>query len=278
MPKSLTTSLIEDEMPALIEGLKCQRGRRQWAHYFVWFFLSCTVLALFVSIAQASLAPVGIALFTLLINALVLQLYSNEEMSTLRRIGEYHDVRSIPVLMDTFFENEFPDRMYIPVLSALNKILPQVTPSDSEAFTPNHRELLHSLFLRYHDQKLNTSLIAKNHAYYRLQIEISEKLCYSLRLGALHALVQVGNEETARALKRFLQQRYRSDTQVRLQQLALTSLFELEKRLEREKDAKTLLRASSYTEDLLLRPSYAQPTEPTETLLRPAQSHAESED
>lgn len=277
-PEPPARDLAKDEMPDLLEALRRRRSTRRIAHGSVCVFLAIAIFALFLSLIQTSFTPVGVALFLLCINAIALQLQTNSEMFTLRRIANHEDVRSLPVLLDTYFETEFPEQMYVPVLKALNATLPKASASDRSLFTQRHINFLELLFLRYRDKQLFSYAIPPHRAAQRLAVEMPEERCYSLRAGALHALAQVGDKETARVLKRFIQQQCRSNAQMEMQQLAYASLTEIEKRLAREDEAKTLLRASSYVENDLLRPSYAQAAEPPETLLRPVQSDAESAD
>ncbi len=277
MPNPPMQNFIVDLVPALIETLKRQRKKRQFAHNCFWGGIAYGLVAIISVSLVESFTPLAVAFGIFLVNAIAVELLTTNEMDTLKRICEYEDARSLSVLMDTFFEHEFPDKMYVPVVHALNGILPKISVADREAFAPSHIDLLHAIFLQYHDTRLCTSVIAKNHIHQRFKNTLPESLCRSFRVGALHTLVQIGDEETARILKRFIQGRCRSSTQMELQKLALISLLELEKRLTKENEAKTLLRASQYTEDHLLRPSFATATEAPETLLRAVQSDTDSE-
>ncbi len=278
MAPNLPTNTTKDEVPALLETLKCQRKKRQWAYRSIWVLLPVSVVVMGISETQSSSVPIATILLALLISPLVFQLLMTRDMKTLKRISKHEDTRSISVLMDTLFEQNFPNNMYVPVIEVMTVILPKVTFDVREAFTSRHIELLHVLFLRYHDQRLCTQVVAYSNlssdTFVLLKKPLPESLCHSLRVATLHALVQIGTEETARVLKQFIQQRCHSSTQMGLQKLAQTSLMELEKRLTRENEAKTLLRASQYTEDYLLRPSYATAIEAPETLLRASVSPA----
>ncbi|MCX6378360.1 MAG: hypothetical protein NT023_02630 [Armatimonadetes bacterium] len=271
-----TTRTIPNEIPELITKLKSQRKKRKLAHHFVGTLLYGAIgIAIFSNMAWVMLLG---AIFTLLLlSAIVLQHLTESEMTTLERICWYEDTRSVSILMDTFFEQEFPAVMFTTVVKALNGILPKITFEDKKMFTPRHVELLHALFLQYHDTRMCNAFIAKNHISQRFKTPLSEVLCHSLRVRALRTLVQIGDEKTARVLKRFIQGTCRSSIQLSLQKLAITALIELEKWLNREGEAQTLLRASSPNDDFLLRPSYATATEPPEMLLRPIQSDTESE-
>lgn len=264
-------NLIGDEIPELLETLEQRRDTRRMAHGCIWALPIYGVLGIALSASSTSPLPLACAGGLLLLNVVWLRLASTSEMATLRRICHYKDVRSLPALMDSLFEQEFAENMYLPVTEALAAALPLVARQHNESFTPRHRQLLHSLFVLYHDAQLCKSLIARDRIELRLHAPLPPALCRSAREGALHALVHIGDAETARVLRNFVKRRCRTHTQMELQQSALKSLLELEKRLALENDAQTLLRASQYTEDHLLRPSYAAPQEPPETLLRAVQ-------
>ncbi len=269
---STQSDLLEGspQIPLLIAKLKKQRGRTLSAHGRIVWWIVLSFLSLIVSMNRESPLPTVWMLLILLVDAIVLTLSSQREATILKELVVYSDTRAIPILLDSFFHTEYSPSAYQSTLTGLIQALPKVTVDDTPRFQAQHLALLHTMIARYHDHQLNRlTLFHEPRQQKFLQKKVSPETCYALRAGILKAFVPIGNEETARVLKRFIQEDSNSRYKTDLQELARISLLALQKRLDRENDAKTLLRASSENDDSLLRPVYGHHNEERpETLLR----------
>lgn len=269
-----TITQEEVDVSLLLCRLKQARHSRVLAQGFLLIQLPFNLVALLIWGLAGAPFWTGIALTALFGNIFILKACIKQELEVLVQLSAYLDARSIPALLDTLMSALFPDEIYSPVITALDAVLPFATSSNRGAIKARHFDFLHSLFSHYHDRRLNDS----TDEYRRFEMELPAELCRSLRVGALHTLTEVGGQESVRVLKQFVREQEGSRKQKSLQQLAVEALHELEARLEHENEAKTLLRASDLPNDSLLRPSYAQASEPSETLLRVATTSREEEE
>ncbi len=253
-----------------ISFIRKERRSTSLAHDRMLVWLVLAPLSLGFSKWWESPLPTVFMLLVLFIDALVLRFCSGREMQTLKALASTGDVHSIPILLDTFFHTEFPSHAYLPTVICLSRALPKVTAHEKASFSKQHLDLLHSIIARYSPSQFNSlSLSIKVKHQKHLYRQVPQDVCYSLREGLLKAFVHIGNEETARILKRFIQEDSNSKDKTALQELARISLLKLQERLDRENEATTLLRASSENGDSLLRPVYGHHNEERpETLLR----------
>ncbi len=175
---------------------------------------------------------------------------TQSERWLLRELADCDDLRAIGPLLEALSLDD--RRVRAAITPALARLLARVRPEDSAVISERTYRGLYGV-LRWIGAPLVGSYVTPD-----------------LAVAALQALGRIGDERALPNVRRVADLPMRSEAEERIHRAAVTAIAEPERRLGRDGQGESLLRAAEPAPESLLRAATRAPDAPAETLVRPS--------